>query len=84
MKNLHIVGIVFAAGLIIGAAVPAHAAPFTLIYESKVIAVDAEQCTIETDHSDTFEVPCEDAADYSIGDDIAIVNQNGVVVVEAN
>ncbi|MGX9869057.1 hypothetical protein [Enterobacter mori] len=81
MKNYHILGMVFAAGLILGAAAPAKAAPFTIIYESTLVGVDAEQCTVRTDHSDTFEVPCEDAADYRIGQHVAIVNQNGVVVV---
>lgn len=88
MKNIrltgaHVIGIAVSVGLIVGCSIPAKAAPFTIIYESTFVGVDAQQCTVRTDHSDTFEVPCEDAADYQIGQSVAIVNQNGVIVVVA-
>ncbi|BBT91191.1 hypothetical protein WP8W19C02_28110 [Enterobacter cloacae] len=42
LTRAHVIGIAVSVGLIIGYSISAKAAPFTIIYESTLVAVDAE------------------------------------------
>ncbi|MDK9585865.1 hypothetical protein [Lelliottia wanjuensis] len=79
MKNYHVIGMVFFAGLMLGAAIPAHA--YLESVPPYITGVDKEECLILLNTGDEYSVDCDEMESFNVGDTVTMSHPQGLSTI---